>query len=261
VKINLEAEMMSGFLDGKTIVIMGVANKRSIAWGCTQAILDQGANVTLTYQNDRIKKSLERFVPEDSELVECDVSDDKNIEKAFAEIGEKHGKIDGVIHAIAYADKDTLTSGLVNTTRDGYDLAQNISAYSLIAVSRYAKPFLTNPGSILTLTYFGSTRAIPNYNMMGVAKAALESSVRYLASDLGDAGVRVNAISAGAVKTLAVTGIKHHGELLKESQSRTVDQKSVTTAEIGNVAAFLMSDLATGMTGDIVYVDKGVHLI
>ena len=253
--------MMSGFLDGKTIVIMGVANKRSIAWGCTQAILDQGANVILTYQNDRIKKSLERFVPEDSELVECDVSDDKNIEKAFAEIGEKHGKIDGVIHAIAYADKDTLTSGLVNTTRDGYDLTQNISAYSLIAVSRYAKPFLTNPGSILTLTYFGSTRAIPNYNMMGVAKAALESSVRYLASDLGDAGVRVNAISAGAVKTLAVTGIKHHGELLKESQSRTVDQKSVTTAEIGNVAAFLMSDLATGMTGDIVYVDKGVHLI
>ncbi len=253
--------MMSGFLDGKTIVIMGVANKRSIAWGCTQAILDQGANVILTYQNDRIKKSLERFVPEDSELVECDVSDDKNIEKAFAEIGEKHGKIDGVIHAIAYADKDTLTSSLVNTTRDGYDLAQNISAYSLIAVSRYAKPFLTNPGSILTLTYFGSTRAIPNYNMMGVAKAALESSVRYLASDLGDAGVRVNAISAGAVKTLAVTGIKHHGELLKESQSRTVDQKSVTTAEIGNVAAFLMSDLATGMTGDIVYVDKGVHLI
>ncbi|WP_040537661.1 enoyl-ACP reductase FabI [Lentilactobacillus parafarraginis] len=252
---------MSGFLDGKTIVIMGVANKRSIAWGCTQAILDQGANVILTYQNDRIKKSLERFVPEDSELVECDVSDDKNIEKAFAEIGEKHGKIDGVIHAIAYADKDTLTSSLVNTTRDGYDLAQNISAYSLIAVSRYAKPFLTNPGSILTLTYFGSTRAIPNYNMMGVAKAALESSVRYLASDLGDAGVRVNAISAGAVKTLAVTGIKHHGELLKESQSRTVDQKSVTTAEIGNVAAFLMSDLATGMTGDIVYVDKGVHLI
>ncbi|MCV3741825.1 enoyl-ACP reductase FabI [Lentilactobacillus hilgardii] len=252
---------MSGFLEGKTIVIMGVANKRSIAWGCTQAILEQGANVILTYQNDRIKQSLQRFVPETAELIECDVSEDDNIKQTFEKIGQKHGKIDGVIHAIAYADKETLTSGLVNTTRDGYDLAQNISAYSLIAVSRYAQPILNNPGSILTLTYFGSTRAIPNYNMMGVAKAALESSVRYLASDLGESGVRVNAISAGAVKTLAVTGIKHHSELLKESESRTVDQKSVTTSEIGNVAAFLMSDLSTGMTGDVVYVDKGVHLI
>lgn len=252
---------MGGFLDGKTIVIMGVANKRSIAWGCTQAIIDQGAKVILTYQNDRIKKSLQRFVPEDSELVECDVADDDNIKNAFEEIGNKYGKIDGVIHAIAYADRETLTSGLVHTTREGYDLAQNISAYSLIAVSRYAQPILNDPSSIVTLTYFGSTRAIPNYNMMGVAKAALEANVRYLASDLGVNGIRVNAISAGAVKTLAVTGIKHHGELLKESESRTVDQKSVTTTEIGNVAAFLMSDLATGMTGDVVYVDKGVHLI
>lgn len=252
---------MSGFLEGKTIVIMGVANKRSIAWGCTQAIIDQGAKVILTYQNDRIKKSLQRFVPEDSELVECDVADDDNIKNAFEEIGNKYGKIDGVIHAIAYADRETLTSGLVHTTREGYDLAQNISAYSLIAVSRYAQPILNDPSSIVTLTYFGSTRAIPNYNMMGVAKAALEANVRYLASDLGVNGIRVNAISAGAVKTLAVTGIKHHGELLKESESRTVDQKSVTTTEIGNVAAFLMSDLATGMTGDVVYVDKGVHLI
>ncbi|WP_125684857.1 enoyl-ACP reductase FabI [Levilactobacillus yonginensis] len=252
---------MSGFLDGKTIVIMGVANKRSIAWGCTQAIIDQGAKVILTYQNDRIKKSLQRFVPEDSELVECDVADDDNIKNVFEEIGNKYGKIDGVIHAIAYADRETLTSGLVHTTREGYDLAQNISAYSLIAVSRYAQPILNDPSSIVTLTYFGSTRAIPNYNMMGVAKAALEANVRYLASDLGVNGIRVNAISAGAVKTLAVTGIKHHGELLKESESRTVDQKSVTTTEIGNVAAFLMSDLATGMTGDVVYVDKGVHLI
>ena len=252
---------MSGFLDGKTIVIMGVANKRSIAWGCTQAILDQGAKVILTYQNDRIKKRLQRFVPDKLDLLECDVADDGNVQQAFETIGSKCGKIDGVIHAIAYADKDTLTAGLVNTTKDGYDLAQNISAYSLIAVARYAQPVLNDPASILTLTYFGSSRAIPNYNMMGVAKAALEANVRYLAADLGEDGIRVNAISAGAVKTLAVTGIKHHSELLKESESRTVDQKSVTTSEIGNVAAFLMSDLSTGMTGDVVYVDKGVHLI
>ena len=252
---------MSGFLDGKTIVIMGVANKRSIAWGCAQAILDQGAKVILTYQNDRIKKRLQRFVPDELDLLECDVADDGNVQQAFETIGSKCGKIDGVIHAIAYADKDTLTAGLVNTTKDGYDLAQNISAYSLIAVARYAQPVLNDPASILTLTYFGSSRAIPNYNMMGVAKAALEANVRYLAADLGEDGIRVNAISAGAVKTLAVTGIKHHSELLKESESRTVDQKSVTTSEIGNVAAFLMSDLSTGMTGDVVYVDKGVHLI
>ncbi|WP_283679109.1 enoyl-ACP reductase FabI [Lentilactobacillus sp. Marseille-Q4993] len=252
---------MAGFLDGKTIVVMGVANKRSIAWGCTNALIEQGANVVLTYQNDRIKTSLERFVPEGTDLIECDVAEDANIEKAFKEIGDKYNKIDGVIHAIAFADKETLTNGVINTEKEGYDLAQNISAYSLIAVARYARPYLNNPGSILTLTYFGSIRAIPNYNMMGIAKAALESSVRYLASDLGEDQIRVNAISAGAVKTLAVTGIKGHSDLLKMSQGFTVDNVSVTTEEIGNVAAFLMSDLSTGVTGDVIFVDKGVHLM
>lgn len=252
---------MAGLLTGKQIVVMGVANPRSIAWGCTQAMHDQGATVILTYQNDRIKKSLARFVPEDYPLVECDVAADSNIEAAFKGIGDQYGKIDGVLHAIAYADRDTLQNGLVHTTKDGYDLAQNISAYSFIAVARYAQPILNDPAGLVTMTYFGSERAIPNYNMMGVAKASLESSMRYLAAELGPQHIRVNAISAGAVKTLAVTGIKHHSELLKMSQDRTVDDVSVTTAEIGNVAAFLMSDLATGMTGDVVYVDKGVHLI
>ena len=252
---------MDGILTGKTIVVMGVANKRSIAWGCTNALINQGAKVVLTYQNDRIKESLQRFVPEDLDLIECDVAEDSNIEAAFKEIGDKYGKIDGVIHAIAFADKETLTNGVINTKKDGYDLAQNISAYSFIAVSRYAKQYLNNPSSIITLTYFGSIRAIPNYNMMGIAKAALESSVRYLAKELGEDGIRVNAISAGAVKTLAVTGIKGHSDLLKMSQGFTVDNVSVTTDEIGNVAAFLMSDLSTGMTGDTLFVDKGVHLM
>lgn len=252
---------LDGILSGKAIIIMGVANKNSIAWGCTQAILDQGAKVILTYQNDRIKKSLDRLVDDSIALVECDVSEDENIEKAFSQIEEQYGKVDGIVHAIAFADKETLEGGVLNTKKDGYNLAQDVSAYSFIAVSRYGAQIMNETGSIVTLTYFGSTRAIPNYNMMGIAKAALESSVRYLASDLGERHIRVNAISAGAIKTLAVTGIKHHRDLLKESQSRTVDGENVKTSEVGNVAAFLVSDLASGVTGDIIYVDKGVHLI
>ncbi|MFB9770515.1 enoyl-ACP reductase FabI [Lactiplantibacillus modestisalitolerans] len=251
---------MDGILTGKTIVVMGVANQRSIAWGCTQALIQQGAQVILTYQNERLKKSLWRFVDADQPLIECDVTDDQQVQRAFQTIGEQYGPLDGLIHAIAYADKTALTNAFVETTRTSYAQAQDISAYSLVAVARAAKPFLRPGASIATLTYFGSERAVPNYNVMGVAKAALEASVRYLARDLGPAGVRVNALSAGAVKTLAVTGIQAHRQLLKRSEAMTVDGVAVTTAEIGNVAAFLMSDLARGVTGDVLYVDKGVHL-
>ncbi|WP_072534440.1 enoyl-ACP reductase FabI [Lactiplantibacillus plantarum] len=251
---------MDGILSGKTIVVMGVANQRSIAWGCTEALIAQGAQVILTYQNDRLKQSLQRFVAPDVPLIACDVADDDNVERAFASIKQQYGAIDGIIHAIAYADKATLEGDFVNTTKAGYDLVQNISAYSLIAVARAARPMLKPGASLVTLTYFGSERAVPNYNMMGVAKAALEANVRYLARDLGPQQVRVNAISAGAVKTLAVTGIHEHQQLLKLSRSMTVDGEPVKTREIGNVAAFLLSNLSTGMTGDVVYVDKGVHL-
>ncbi|SPE07993.1 Enoyl-[acyl-carrier-protein] reductase [NADH] FabI [Lactiplantibacillus plantarum] len=251
---------MDGILSGKTIVVMGVANQRSIAWGCTEALIAQGAQVILTYQNDRLKQSLQRFVAPDVPLIACDVADDDNVERAFASIKQQYGAIDGIIHAIAYADKATLEGDFVNTTKAGYDLAQNISAYSLIAVARAARPMLKPGASLVTLTYFGSERAVPNYNMMGVAKAALEANVRYLARDLGPQQVRVNAISAGAVKTLAVTGIHEHQQLLKLSRSMTVDGEPVKTREIGNVAAFLLSNLSTGVTGDVVYVDKGVHL-
>ncbi|WP_338747634.1 enoyl-ACP reductase FabI [Lactiplantibacillus plantarum] len=251
---------MDGILSGKTIVVMGVANQRSIAWGCTEALIAQGAQVILTYQNDRLKQSLQRFVAPDVPLIACDVADDDNVDRAFASIKQQYGAIDGIIHAIAYADKARLEGDFVNTTKAGYDLAQNISAYSLIAVARAARPMLKPGASLVTLTYFGSERAVPNYNMMGVAKAALEANVRYLARDLGPQQVRVNAISAGAVKTLAVTGIHEHQQLLKLSRSMTVDGEPVKTREIGNVAAFLLSDLSTGMTGDVVYVDKGVHL-
>lgn len=251
---------MDGILSGKTIVVMGVANQRSIAWGCTEALIAQGAQVILTYQNDRLKQRLQRFVAADVPLIACDVADDDNVDRAFASIKQRYGVIDGIIHAIAYADKATLEGDFVNTTKAGYDLAQNISAYSLIAVARAARPMLKPGASLVTLTYFGSERAVPNYNMMGVAKAALEANVRYLARDLGPQQVRVNAISAGAVKTLAVTGIHEHQQLLKLSRSMTVDGEPVKTREIGNVAAFLLSNLSTGMTGDVVYVDKGVHL-
>lgn len=242
---------------------MGVANKRSIAWGCAQEMTKQGATVIYTYQNERMKKSIKRLVDDEDRLIECDVASDDSINQAFTTIKDRFGQVDGLVHAIAYAKKEELAGSILDTTRDGYALAQDVSAYSLIAVSKAAHQLglLKQPASIVTLTYFGSERAIPNYNVMGVAKAALEANVRYLARDMGPFGVRVNAISAGAMKTLAVTGISGHSDLLKMSKSRTVDDQSVTLPEIGGACAFLMSDLSTGVVGDVIYVDKGVHLI
>lgn len=254
---------MEGILSNKQIVVMGVANKRSIAWGCAQAMEKQGATVIYTYQNERMKKSISRLVGDEKRLVECDVANDDSIQTAFTAIKQRFGKVDGLVHAIAYAKKEELSGSILNVSREGYALAQNISAYSLIAVAKAAHELdlLNDPASIATLTYFGSERAIPNYNVMGIAKAALEASVRYLARDMGSLGVRVNAISAGAMKTLAVTGIDNHSDLLKMSQERTTDGQSVTLEEIGGTCAFLMSDLSKGIAGDIIYVDKGVHLI
>lgn len=254
---------MEGILSNKQIVVMGVANKRSIAWGCAQAMEKQGATVIYTYQNERMKKSVSRLVGDEKRLVECDVANDDSIQTAFRAIKQRFGKVDGLVHAIAYAKKEELSGSILNVSREGYALAQNISAYSLIAVAKAAHELdlLNDPASIATLTYFGSERAIPNYNVMGIAKAALEASVRYLARDMGSLGVRVNAISAGAMKTLAVTGIDNHSDLLKMSQERTTDGQSVTLEEIGGTCAFLMSDLSKGIAGDVIYVDKGVHLI
>ena len=216
-----------------------------------------------TYQNERMKKSVSRLVGDEKRLVECDVANDDSIQTAFMAIKQRFGKVDGLVHAIAYAKKEELSGSILNVSREGYALAQNVSTYSLIAVAKAAHELdlLNDPASIATLTYFGSERAIPNYNVMGIAKAALEASVRYLARDMGSLGVRVNAISAGAMKTLAVTGIDNHSDLLKMSQERTTDGQSVTLEEIGGTCAFLMSDLSKGIAGDVIYVDKGVHLI
>lgn len=252
---------MGDLLTGKKILVMGAANKRSIAWGCAQMMMEQGAQLIFTYQNERLKKSLHKLVADENALIECDVASDESLQTAFATIKDRFGKVDGIVHAIAFAPKDALGGDIMNASRQDFAIAQDISAYSLLAVAKYGQAILNNPASIVTLTYFGSERAVPNYNVMGVAKASLEAAVRYLARDMAKYGVRVNAISAGAVKTLAVTGIKGHSELLEMSEERTVDGHSVTTREIGGTCAFLMSDLATGVVGDTIYVDKGVHLI
>lgn len=251
---------MSGILEGKKILVMGVANNRSIAWGCAQAMEQQGAEIIYTYQNERLKKFISKLVEDDQRLIECDVSSDESISAAFKQVNARFGKIDGIVHAIAFAKKEELGGSILNSTRAGFSQALDISSYSLLAIAKKGSKILNNPASIVTLTYMGSDRALPNYNTMGIAKAALESAMRYLARDMGENGVRVNAISAGAMRTLAVSGIKGHADLLKVSESETVDGVNVTKEEVGNTCAFLMSDLATGLTGDVIFVDKGVHL-
>ena len=248
------------FLEGKKIVIMGVANNKSIAWGCAKAMKDQGATLIYTYQNERMEKQLAKLAGPEDLLIECDVVSDESIRRAFSTIESRVGKIDGLVHAIAYSKKEELDGNVSDISRDGYALAQDISAYSLLAVAKAAKPLFNEGSGIVTLSYMGSVRAIPNYNVMGIAKAALEASVRYLAAEMAHVGVHVNAISAGAIKTLAVSGVAGYKDLIKESDSRTVDGVGVTIDEVGQTAAFLVSPLASGVIGDIVYVDKGVHL-
>ncbi|MGM0124187.1 enoyl-ACP reductase [Enterococcus sp. AZ194] len=248
------------YLAGKKVVVMGVANKKSIAWGCAEAMQKQGAEILYTYQNERMKKSLQRIVADDAFLVECDVASDDSIEEAFTQIKNYAGKIDGIVHAVAYAKKEELSGNVTDISRDGYALAQDISSYSLIAVAKYGQEILSENSGIVSLSYIGAERAIPNYNMMGIAKAALESSIRYLAAELSPKKIRVNGISAGAIKTLAVTGVQDYQKLIQLSEDRTPDHVGVTIEEVGNTCAFLISPLSSGIIGDVIFVDKGVHL-
>lgn len=247
-------------LQEKKVVVMGVANKRSIAWGCAKALMEQGAEVIYTYQNERMKKQLDKLVPENSFMVECDASSDESINDAFQKIGEYAGKIHGIVHAIAYANKEDLSGDILNISREGFALAQDISAYSLIAVTKYAKAILAPNSGIVTMSYLGAERAVPNYNMMGIAKAALEAEVRYLAAELSPQGIRVNGVSAGAIKTLAVTGVQDYQKLIQLSEERTPDHVGVTIEEVGHAAAFLISPASSGIIGEVIFVDKGVHL-
>jgi enoyl-[acyl-carrier protein] reductase I len=252
-----------GLLSGKKALIFGVANDRSIAWGIAQALHREGAELGFTFLGEALEKRVRPLAASvGSQLVlPCDATKDEEIAAVYAEVAKVWGKFDILIHAMAYARKEDLEGAFMDTSRDGFLLAMNVSAFSLLAVTRPAVPLLNVGGSVLTLTYYGSDRVMPNYNVMGVAKAALESSVRYLAADLGPMGIRVNAISAGAIKTLASSGIAGIRAKIKLSEQASPMRRNVTQDEVGNSALYLCSDLGSGVTGEIHFVDNGVNIM
>ena len=250
-------------LAGKRGLIMGLANNRSIAWGIAKACRDQGAEVALTWQGDALKKRVEPLAAElDAYMAgHCDVTDLTTIDTVFSNLEAKWGKIDFVVHAIAFSDKDELTGRYLDTSRENFAKTMDISVYSLAAVAKRADAIMNDGGSILTLTYYGAEKVMPNYNVMGVAKAALEASVRYLAVDLGGRGIRVNAISAGPIKTLAASGIGDFRYILKWNEYNAPLRRTVTIEEVGETASYLISDMSRGMTGEILHVDAGYHVV
>jgi len=253
----------SGLMKGKRGLIMGVANNRSIAWGIAKACADAGAELALTYQGEALKKRVEPLAKELGAIVagHCDVTDLDTIDAVFADLESRWGKLDFVVHAIAFSDKDELTGRYVETTRENFNRTMDISVYSLTAVAKRAEPLMTDGGSIVTLTYYGAEKVMPHYNVMGVAKAALEASVRYLAVDLGGSNIRVNAISAGPIKTLAASGIGDFRYILKWNEYNSPLKRTVTIDEVGDSALYLVSDLSRGVTGEILHVDSGYHTI
>lgn len=253
----------SGLMKGKRGLIMGVANNRSIAWGIAKACADAGADLALTYQGEALKKRVEPLAKELGAVVagHCDVTDLDTIDAVFADLEKRWGKLDFVVHAIAFSDKDELTGRYVETSRENFNRTMDISVYSLTAVAKRAEPLMTDGGSIVTLTYYGAEKVMPHYNVMGVAKAALEASVRYLAVDLGGSNIRVNAISAGPIKTLAASGIGDFRYILKWNEYNSPLKRTVTVDEVGDSALYLVSDLSRGVTGEILHVDSGYHTI
>ena len=247
----------------KTAVIFGLANKRSIAWAIAQKLQQAGWHLAITYQNERLEqeaKDLINDLPGASGFM-CDVSSDEQIAKLFGELKVKYGELHGVVHSVAFALAADLKGEFVNTTREGFRIAHDVSVYSLIAVARAAAPLMTAGGGIVTMTYYGAEKVVPKYNVMGVAKAALEASVRYLANDLGPKNIRVNAISAGPIKTLAARGISGLGEMLKSHAERAPLKRNVDAAEVGATAAFLLSEAGSGITGETLYVDCGYNIM
>jgi enoyl-[acyl-carrier protein] reductase I len=247
----------------KTAVIFGLANKRSIAWAIAQKLHEAGWRLAITYQNERLEqeaKDLIADLPGASGFM-CDVSSDGQIAKLFEALKTQYGVLNGIVHSVAFAPAEELKGEFVNTTREGFRIAHDISVYSLIAVSRAATPLMTAGGGIVTLTYYGSEKVVPKYNVMGVAKAALEATVRYLANDLGPKAIRVNAISAGPIKTLAARGISNLGDMLKAHAERAPLKRNVDPAEVGATAAFLLSDAGSGITGETIFVDCGYNIM
>jgi enoyl-[acyl-carrier protein] reductase I len=250
-------------MKGKKGLVMGVANDRSIAWGITKAVVDQGAEVAFTYQNEVLEKRVRPLAEGlgSDILIECDVSDDRSIEKVFETLGEKWGAIDFVIHAIAFSDKNELTGRYLDTSAQNFTQTMAISCYSFTSVCRAAQPLMNKGGSIVTLTYAGSERVVPHYNVMGVAKAALECSVRYLAVDLGKEHIRVNAISAGPIRTLAASGIGDFRYILKWNELNAPLKRNVTIDDVGGAGLYLLSDLSKGVTGEVHHVDCGYNVV
>ncbi|WP_066317442.1 enoyl-ACP reductase FabI [Bacillus sp. FJAT-29814] len=252
-------------LANKTFVVMGVANKRSIAWGIARSLHNAGARLVFTYAGERLESSVrelaESLEAEGTLVLPCDVTSDEAIAKCFAEIKAAAGTIHGVAHAIAFANKEELQGEYLNTTRDGFLLAHNISSYSLTAVAKEARGLMTEGGSIVTMTYLGGERAITNYNVMGVAKASLDASVRYLAADLGKENIRVNSISAGPIRTLSAKGVSDFNLILKEIEEKAPLRRPTTPEEVGDTALFLFSDLSRGITGENIHVDSGYHIL
>ncbi|WP_308637798.1 enoyl-ACP reductase FabI [Paenibacillus silvisoli] len=254
---------MNGLLAGKNVLVMGVANDRSIAWAIAQSLAAQGARLAFTYENERVEERVRKLaetIP-GSLFLQCNVTDDAEIESLAGQVKESFGVLHGLVHSIAFAKAEELDGMFVDTSRAGYALAQDISAYSLTAVAQRIYPLMSEGGSIMTMTYLGAERALRNYNVMGVAKAALEASVRYLAADLGQYNIRVNAISAGPIRTLAAKGIKDFNSILRQVEEKSPLRKTTDAAEVGDTAMFLMSHLSRGITGEIIYVDNGYNIV
>ena len=256
-------ERRSTILAGKRGLIMGVANNRSIAWGIAKAAHDHGAELAFTYQGEALEKRVRPLAADLGAHVvgHCDVTDPASIDAVFAEVEKLWGKIDFVVHCIAFSDKDELTGRYVDTTEANFNRSLNISCWSFTAVAQRAEKIMTDGGTLLTLTYYGAEKWMPHYNVMGVAKAALEASVRYLAADLGPKNIRVNAISAGPIKTLAASGIGDFRYILRWNEYNAPLRRSVTIEEVGDTAAYLVSDMGRGMTGEILHVDAGYHVV
>ncbi|KIL45710.1 enoyl-ACP reductase FabI [Jeotgalibacillus soli] len=252
-------------LKGKTFVVMGVANKRSIAWGIARSLDQAGAAIIFTYAGERFEKGVRELADslegDHKYVLPCDVTNDEAIRECFETIKKEVGVIHGIAHCIAFAEKEELQGEYLNTTREGFLLAHNISSYSLTAVAKEARGLMTEGGSIVTLTYLGGERILPNYNVMGVAKASLEASVRYLAGDLGKDAIRVNSISAGPIRTLSAKGVGDFNTILKEIEEKAPLRRNTTQEEVGDAAAFLFSHLSRGITGENIHVDSGYHIV
>jgi enoyl-[acyl-carrier protein] reductase I len=249
-------------LENKFGIIFGVANKRSIAWATAQACMDAGARLAFSYQNERLRENVESLTGgTDSPLVQCDVSNPEEVEAAFNAVREKFGRLDFLVHSLAFAPREALEGGYVDTTREAFLTALDISAYSLAALARAAAPLMTEGGSVVSMTYYGAEKVVANYNVMGVAKAALEASTRYLASDLGPRNIRVNAVSAGPLNTLAARGVGNMNVMLRHHAERAPLRRNVEAREVGNAALFLLSPLSSGITGEVLHVDCGYNIM